>query len=287
VFAGTTAGVAANLFAGEGPAPAEGSGRTSSVPAAPVVPLGHRHGELQMHVQPQAQPGPRRIDDRREQGLLGRHCGLADGGGGGLSRGCHEGSEQICFHQRTLGPVGQVPQPFMASNGGIAPRLQSVRLVAAVAELGSLGALAMAQIRQSVVALRIIGDDLVPNEITALLGTSPTRAVVKGETGKHIVGPKVGDVRVARSGMWTLDALDRQPEDMNGQIQEIFSRMTDDLSVWQSITSRFRVDLFCGLWLTGSDNGMALSPQSLATLGERGIELGLCIYGDDEQETSA
>jgi hypothetical protein len=119
VFAGTTAGAAADLFAGEGAAPAEGSGRTSSVPAAPVVPLGHRHDGLQMHVQPQAQPGPRRIDDRREQGLLGRHCGLADGGGGGLSRGCHEGSEQICFHQPTLGPVGQVPQPFMASNSSV------------------------------------------------------------------------------------------------------------------------------------------------------------------------
>lgn len=145
----------------------------------------------------------------------------------------------------------------------------------------------MAQIQESNVALRIIGDDLVPAEITALLGTSPTRAVVKGETGKHIVGPKVGDVRVARSGMWTLEASDRQPEDMNSQIEEILSRMTVDLSVWQGITKRFRVDLFCGLWLTGCDNGMTLSPKSLAALGERGIELGLCIYADDEDETSA
>ncbi len=144
----------------------------------------------------------------------------------------------------------------------------------------------MAQIRQSVVALRIIGDDLIPHEITTLLGTSPTRAVIKGETGKQIVGPKVGDVRVARSGMWTLEASDRQPEDMNGQIIEILSRMTDDCSVWHSITRRFRVDLFCGLWLAGCDNGMTLSPQSLAALGERGIELGLCIYADDEQEAS-
>jgi uncharacterized protein DUF4279 len=145
----------------------------------------------------------------------------------------------------------------------------------------------MGQIRKSVAALRVIGDDLVPNEITALLGTSPTRAVVKGETGKHIVGPKVGGVRVSRSGMWTLEASDRQPEDINSQIQEICNRMTDDLSIWQRITKRFRVDLFCGLWLTGCDNGMTLSPQSLAALGERGIELGLCIYGDLEQEPSA
>jgi hypothetical protein len=132
-----------------------------------------------------------------------------------------------------------------------------------------------------------MGDDLVPDEVTALLGAPPTRAVVKGETGKHIVGPKVGDVRVARSGMWTLQASDRQPEDMNSQIHEILSRMTDDLSVWKRITKRFRVDLFCGLWLTGCDNGMTLSPESLAALGERGIELGLCIYTDDEDETSA
>jgi hypothetical protein len=145
----------------------------------------------------------------------------------------------------------------------------------------------MVKIRKSNVALRIIGDDLIPNEITALLGTSPTRAIVKGETGKHIIGPKAGDVRVATSGMWTLDASDRQPENMNSQIQEIFSRMTDDLSVWQSITRRFRVDLFCALWLTGCDNGMTLSSQSLVALGKRGIELGLCIYGDAEEEPSA
>jgi len=28
--------------------------------------------------------------------------------------------------------------------------------------------------------------------------------------------------------------------------------MTDDISVWQRITKRYRVDLFCGLWLAGS-----------------------------------
>lgn len=86
--------------------------------------------------------------------------------------------------------------------------------------------------------------------------------------------------------MWTLEASDREPEDMNSQIHELFTRMTDDLSVWRSITKRFRVDLFCGLWLTGGGSGMTLSPQSLAALGERGIELGLCIYADLEEQTS-
>jgi hypothetical protein len=145
----------------------------------------------------------------------------------------------------------------------------------------------MAHIRLSIVALRIFGDDLIPNGVTALLGAPPTKACVKGETGRHIVGPKVGGVKTARSGMWTLEATDRKPEDMNSQIEEILNQTTSDISIWQNISRRFRVDLFCGLWMSGSESGLSLSPKSLAVLGERGIELALCIYGDndDERET--
>jgi len=84
--------------------------------------------------------------------------------------------------------------------------------------------------------------------------------------------------------MWILDISDREPEDMNSQIEEILGRMTNDLSIWQSIIKRFRVDLFCGLWLSGEEGGMSLSAQSLTALGERGIELAMCIYGDHDNE---
>jgi hypothetical protein len=133
------------------------------------------------------------------------------------------------------------------------------------------------------IALRIIGDDLVPEEITALLGALPTSAVIKGEKGKHITGPKVGYVRVARSGMWIFEAPDRELKDMNGQIREILSQMTDDLAVWQGITKRYRVDLFCGLFLSDYYGGVTLSPESLAALGERGIKMGLCIYAEGRE----
>ena len=134
------------------------------------------------------------------------------------------------------------------------------------------GPFAMSEVHHSIVALRISGDDLVPEEITAMLGASPTRAVIKGEKGRHIVGPKVGDVRVARSGIWTLEASDREPEDMNGQVCQILSQMTGDIAVWQNIVKRYRAELFCGLFLNGTYGGLTLSPQTLATLGERGIE---------------
>ena len=143
----------------------------------------------------------------------------------------------------------------------------------------------MAHIQRSVVTLRIGSDDLIPDEITRLLGATPTHTQIKGE---KIVGRKTGHVRIAKSGLWRLCSSDREPEDMDGQIQEILSQTTADLAVWRSIAEKHQVDLFCGLFLGGSNEGMTLSAQSLAALGERGIEIDLDIYSghDDENETS-
>ena len=142
----------------------------------------------------------------------------------------------------------------------------------------------MAQLKESAVALRIMGDDLIPDEITKLLRASPTHVQTKGD---KIVGKKTGHVRIAKSGMWRLCASDREPEDMDGQIREIFIQMTGDLAVWRDITKRYQVDLFCGLFMGCSNEGLTLSPQSLTTLGERGIKMGLDIYAGDDYEQEA
>jgi hypothetical protein len=144
----------------------------------------------------------------------------------------------------------------------------------------------MAQLQKSAVTLRISGDDLVPDEITKLLGASPTHAQTKGD---RIVGKETGRVRIAKSGMWRLCAADREPEDIDGQIHEILSQLTGDLTVWQNITTKYHADLFCGLFMRLTNEGLTISSESLAALGARGIEMGLDIYGrhDDEQETSS
>jgi hypothetical protein len=143
----------------------------------------------------------------------------------------------------------------------------------------------MAHVQKSVVTLRIGGDDLVPGEITKLLGTTPTSAQIKGE---KIVGRKTGQVRFAKMGVWRLCASNREPEDMDSQIQEILGRATSDLTVWRSIGEKYEIDLFCGIFLGGSNEGMTLSARSLAALGERGIEMGLDIYsGNDDEEANA
>lgn len=130
--------------------------------------------------------------------------------------------------------------------------------------------------------LRVMGDDLIPDEIARLLGASPTHAKAKGE---KTVGKVTGRVRVEKSGMWQLSAADHEPEDMDGQVQEILSKVTDDLAVWRGITDRYAVDLFCGLFMRRGNEGLTMSAQSLAALGVRGIGMNLDIYaGDDDDE---
>jgi Domain of unknown function (DUF4279) len=134
-------------------------------------------------------------------------------------------------------------------------------------------------VQRSAATLRISGDELQPAEITRLLGCDPSAAQTKGE---QIIGRKTGSGRIASTGMWRLVASRREPEDLDGQIAELLSKLTDDLSVWASIARTYQVDLFCGLFMGGSNEGLSISPESMATLGIRHIELGLDIYGGDE-----
>jgi hypothetical protein len=132
----------------------------------------------------------------------------------------------------------------------------------------------MGALDHSIATLRLFGDDLVPEEITALLGAPPTEARTKGES---ITSPSTGNVRIARTGSWRLRATRREPEDLEGQIFEVLDRLSNDLDVWRSL-SRFEPHFFCGIFMRSSNDGMDLSAKALLALGQRGIGLSLDIY---------
>lgn len=137
----------------------------------------------------------------------------------------------------------------------------------------------MSAFDHSMAALRFFGDDLVPDEITALLRASPRESHHKGQ---ELIGKRTGNKRITKTGSWRLRAIDRAPEDLEGQIFEILDQLTQDLSVWASL-SRYQPDLFCGLFMGSSNDGVTLSAKALLAIGQRGISLGLDTYdtGDD------
>ena len=64
--------------------------------------------------------------------------------------------------------------------------------------------------RKAFVTLRFAGDDLDPDEISAILPVKPTRAHRKGE--EFFAGPRAGNLR-GRTGMWFLATDKLVPSD--------------------------------------------------------------------------
>ena len=128
--------------------------------------------------------------------------------------------------------------------------------------------------------LRFSGDELDPHEVTRLMGVAPTSAVSKGQL---IVGR---GPRLSRSGRWSLKANRRQPGDLSGQIEEILSGLTQDLSVWRDLSNRFDGCVFVGFFMAEGNEGCDLSSKTLKLLTDRGLALLLDIYsGQDEVDT--
>jgi hypothetical protein len=129
----------------------------------------------------------------------------------------------------------------------------------------------MAVVSRSVATRRIIGDDLDPDETTRLLGAKPTAQSRKGEQNSSGYS--------AQRGIWRLSATEKVPGDLNTQINELFAKVTPDLSVWADLIRKFRCDIFCGLFTQNGNKGEQLEPRTLAMLRSRGLQLGLDIYG--------
>ena len=131
----------------------------------------------------------------------------------------------------------------------------------------------MSALSKTAASLRLFGDDLNPNEVTRLLGKEPD------------VAERKGDVRTSgstvRRGRWSVKVGRRAPGDLDGQIAELLAGTTEDLAVWQRLTSVYAVDIFCGLFLEQENEGVDVSPRTLRMLGERGIKLQLDIYAPD------
>lgn len=79
---------------------------------------------------------------------------------------------------------------------------------------------------------------------------------------------------------WALRAPDSDMGDLDSQIDWLLSRLTSDIEVWRMLSSHFRIDLFCGLYLLADNRGIVISTKSMAELSMRGIELGLDIYSE-------
>ncbi|MBI4855122.1 MAG: DUF4279 domain-containing protein [Acetobacterium woodii] len=133
----------------------------------------------------------------------------------------------------------------------------------------------MAHLHSSIVTLRISGDLLVPEILSELLCCMPTHSFIKGQIFR---GPKTGQEIIKKTGMWSLESADAEPGNIDKQVAELLGKLTSDLNTWASLSKQFKIDLFCGLFMDQSNEGLSVSAETILALGQRRIILEIDIY---------
>lgn len=132
-------------------------------------------------------------------------------------------------------------------------------------------------IDETSICLRVFGDDLDPDEVTARLGIQPTSHCRKGDVFR---GKKYD--RIEKTGRWLL-ARPHVTEDVDSIIQRLLKELPNSPELWREFHSKFKVDLFLGIWLRDWNRGFSLTPETLTMLADRKLEIGFDIYCDVTQ----
>lgn len=143
---------------------------------------------------------------------------------------------------------------------------------------------AIARVRAS---LRVFGDGLEPDEVSALLGHEPTRCHRKGDkVGSHSGGhsgghPGAQATAVEPTGAWILDSRISEKAEVEDHVESLLALLTSDHDEWASLTERFSASILCGIFLDQYNEGFELSPRLCKALAYRGLVIAFDIYSGD------
>ncbi|WP_158453932.1 DUF4279 domain-containing protein [Novosphingobium sp. MD-1] len=129
-------------------------------------------------------------------------------------------------------------------------------------------------LQRAIVSLSITEDELDPDEITTLLAAKPQLGVRKGETFTSYDGKQI----TARTGMWRFGGDWENAPIIGNQIATLFERLTQDLTIWKSVTSRFHCHVSVGGYFRDWTGGLTLEPGALMLLAERGLAIDFDLY---------
>jgi hypothetical protein len=113
------------------------------------------------------------------------------------------------------------------------------------------------------ITLRIVDDNLDPEQITSILKYPPTHS---------------------KRGHWALSIDSKDYEGGEIELEEglkiLLRKLPSDAKLWRSLTTKYHVDIFCGLFIESSNRGFGLTANVLKMLSHRNLEIGFDLYFD-------
>lgn len=143
--------------------------------------------------------------------------------------------------------------------------------------------MAIARVR---VSLRVFGDSLEPEEVSALLGRQPSRSYRKGDKNfRTSSSAKTSGsvVSTELTGAWILDSGLPENVEIEEHVEALLSPVSNDSDEWASLTSRFSASILCNVFLDQDNTGFELSPRIALALADRGLVIAFDIYTGDAE----
>lgn len=123
------------------------------------------------------------------------------------------------------------------------------------------------------VCLAVYGDDLDPDQVTAMLGCEPTSFHRKGDKMKR-------GINVWRRGAWLLSLEGTvQPEALTCKLLD---RLPKDVPMWARLAKKYDVQLRFGLFLERWNRGLEFTPQLVARMAKLHARIIFDVYGPDD-----
>ena len=141
-----------------------------------------------------------------------------------------------------------------------------------IAEVGGL-------VDETGVCLAICGKDLDPDEVTELIGCSPTNAHRSGDR-------KTPNSPPYQSGAWLLEMRGSEPIGPEQLIRRLLLRVPQDENVWTKLSGRFRVRLLMGIHFTGWNKGFDLPADLIPAIASLRASIGFDLYGYGDDDSA-
>lgn len=136
------------------------------------------------------------------------------------------------------------------------------------------------ELEQSSLGINFYSEHLDKDEITELIGIQPTKSWNPNE--RHRMGNR-GLYRMTNWGKWYFHT-ERDSRDINIKIDELLSKLTPNLNIWNKLTSKYEVWMDVAGYMNNWNRGFKLSPESMRMLSDRNLDIFFDLYFEEQDE---
>ena len=127
------------------------------------------------------------------------------------------------------------------------------------------------------VSLGIYGDDLDPEEITRILGLSPTSSHRRGDRMRPDGAP-------FQTGAWGYQvASDDAPEAADLVLGRLLDRLPSDPALWTGLGQQYDIRIFFCIGFEGWNKGFCLSARNIQRSATLGVRVEFDLYASENK----